>query len=79
MKKLGLVIVLAFATITLKAQNSEFMNFYNKYAGNEAFTIVSVNERMLQLFSNFDTDDEDAEAVKNALEGLKGIKLIANN
>ncbi|WKK85362.1 DUF4252 domain-containing protein [Marivirga arenosa] len=79
MKKIGLIVVLALVSLAAQAQNSEFMKFYDKYASNESFTIVSVNQRMIELFSNFEVEGEDGEAMKKAVSGLKGIKLIANS
>lgn len=79
MKKIGLILVLALVSIGAQAQNSEFMKFYDKYSSNEAFTIVSVNQRMIELFSNFEVEGEEEEAMKKAVSGLKGIKLIANS
>jgi hypothetical protein len=79
MKKIGLIVAFALVSIAAQAQNNEFMKFYNKYSSNEAFTIVSVNQRMIELFSNFEVEGEDGEAMKKAVSGLKGIKLIANS
>lgn len=79
MKKIGLIVALALVSIAAQAQNSEFMKFYNKYSGDETFTIVSVNQRMIELFSNFEVEGEEEEAMKKAVSGLKGIKLIANS
>lgn len=79
MKKIGLIVAFALVSIAAQAQNSEFMKFYNKYSGDETFTIVSVNQRMIELFSNFEVEGEEEEAMKNAVSGLKGIKLIANS
>ncbi|MGM0579894.1 MAG: DUF4252 domain-containing protein [Bacteroidota bacterium] len=79
MKKIGLIVAFALVSIAAQAQNSEFMKFYNKYSGDETFTIVSVNQRMIELFSNFEVEGEEEEAMKKAVSGLKGIKLIANS
>lgn len=79
MRKIGLIIAFALGSIAVQAQNTEFMKFYNKYSVNEDFTIVSVNQRMIELFSNFDAEGEDEVAMKKAVKGLQGIKLIANN
>ena len=79
MKKIGLIVVLALVSLAAQAQNTEFMKFYNKYSGDETFTIVSVNQRMIELFSNFEVEGEEEEAMKKAVSGLKGIKLIANS
>ncbi|HET8859574.1 DUF4252 domain-containing protein [Marivirga sp.] len=79
MKKIGLIVALALVSIAAQAQNTEFMKFYNKYSTDETFTIVSVNQRMIELFSNFEVEGEDEEAMKKAISGLKGIKLIANS
>jgi|TARA_R100000027_G_scaffold55360_1_gene44498 hypothetical protein len=79
MKKIGLIVVLALVSLATQAQNTEFMKFYNKYSGDETFTIVSVNQRMIELFSNFEVEGEEEEAMKKAVSGLKGIKLIANS
>lgn len=79
MRKIGLIVAFALVSIAAQAQNTEFMSFYNKYAGDQTFTIVSVNQRMIELFSNFEVEGEEGEAMKKAVSGLQGIKLIANS
>jgi len=78
MKK-GLIIAMCLLGNIAFAQNSEFLKFYNKYATDTSFTVVSVNQRMIELFSNISTDDEDAQDVIEAMQQIKGIKLIAND
>ena len=79
MKRIGLIFAFALLSVAAQAQNTQFMSFYNKYAGDQAFTIVSVNQRMIELFSNFEVEGEEGEAMKKAVSGLQGIKLIANS
>jgi hypothetical protein len=78
MKKILIITMICLTGSMAMAQNSEFINFYNKYSGNTDFTVVSVNERMISLFSNFEMEGEEEKAVMEAVSKLKGIKLIAN-
>ena len=78
MKKILIIAMICLTGSMAMAQNSEFINFYNKYSANTEFTVVSVNERMIALFSNFEMENEEERAVMEAVSKLKGIKLIAN-
>jgi hypothetical protein len=78
MKKILIITMICLTGSMAMAQNSEFINFYNKYSANTDFTVVSVNERMISLFSNFEMEGEEEKAVMEAVSKLKGIKLIAN-
>ncbi len=78
MKKILIIAMICSTGSIAHAQNSEFINFYNKYSTNTEFTVVSVNERMIALFSNFEMENEEEKAVMEAVSKLKGIKLIAN-
>ncbi len=78
MKKITLIFALFLTGSMAWAQNAEFIKFYNKYSTNPEFTIVSVNERMISLFSNFEMEGEEEKAVMEAVSKLKGIKLISN-
>ena len=78
MKKIIILTAFYLTATLVSAQNTAFIDFYNKYSGNTDFTIVSVNERMISLFSNFEVEGEEEKAVMDAVSKLKGIKLIAN-
>ncbi len=77
MKKIAIIALCLLGNMAF-AQNTEFLTFYNKYATNTAFTVVSVNERMISLFSNIEADDPEQQEAWEALSKIKGIRLIAN-
>ena len=76
MKKVAVIVLCLLGNIAF-AQNSEFIKFYNKYSADKDFTIVSVNERMINLFSSLDMEDEEDKQAMEAISKIKGIKLIA--
>lgn len=76
MKKVAIIVLCLLGNIAF-AQNSEFIKFYNKYSADQNFTVVSVNERMISLFSNLEMEDEEDKAAMEAISKIKGIKLIA--
>ncbi|GAB3341925.1 hypothetical protein GCM10027429_31010 [Marivirga atlantica] len=78
MKKVIVIVAFCLLGNIAFAQNSEFINFYNKYSTNQDFTVVSVNERMISLFSNLEADNPEDQAALDAVSKIKGIKLIAN-
>jgi len=76
MRNIAIIVLCMLGNIAF-AQNSEFIKFYNKYSTNQDFTIVSVNERMISLFSNFEMENEEDKELMQAISKIKGIKLIA--
>jgi hypothetical protein len=76
MKKVAIIVLCLLGNMAF-AQNSEFVKFYNKYSANQDFTVVSVNERMISLFSSLDLEDEEDREAMDAISKIKGIKLIA--
>ena len=72
-----LIIFLVFPLI-LNAQKSSIDDLYDKYAGKEGYTSVSISKNMLKLLASFQKYDNDQEAkiIMNAIDNLDGLKII---
>lgn len=78
MKKLGLTLVMTLLMgAAAMAQSQAFMQIYNKYQDNPNFTVVSINQKMFSLFSNFEMDDPEDQQAMEAISKLKGMKILA--
>lgn len=76
MKNVAIIVLCLLGNMAF-AQNSEFIKFYNKYSTNQEFTVVSVSERMISLFSNLEMENEADKEAMEAISKIKGIRLIA--
>ncbi|PUZ23127.1 DUF4252 domain-containing protein [Chitinophaga parva] len=81
MKKLFLLAVLAFLAVqTTFAQTSGgsvIDKFFNKYAGDESFTLVSISPKMFSMFSKFDANDPDAKQMLQVAQKLRSMRILA--
>jgi hypothetical protein len=78
MKKLIItIIVMQLLAFGVQAQNSAIASLFDKYADNEAFTKVTINSKMFDLFTEFEPDDPDTKEMANAISKLKGLKILA--
>lgn len=78
MKKLIITIIaMQLLAFGVQAQNSAIASLFDKYSDNEAFTKVSINSKMFDLFTEFEPDDPDTKEMANAISKLKGLKILA--
>lgn len=78
MKKLIITIIaIQLLAFGVQAQNSAIASLFDKYADNEAFTKVTINSKMFDLFTEFEPDDPDTKEMANAISKLKGLKILA--
>ena len=78
MKKLIITIIaMQLLAFGVQAQNSAIASLFDKYADNEAFTKVTINSKMFDLFTEFEPDDPDTKEMANAISKLKGLKILA--
>jgi len=78
MKKLILILIVAFAGQTLAAQSNAISKHFSQFQRDTSFTKVSVSSRMFSLFSEIDPEDENEADLLEAMTKLKGIKGIIN-
>lgn len=78
MKKLIITIIaMQLIAFAVQAQNSSIASLFDKYADNEAFTKVTVNSKMFNLFTEFEPDDPDTKEMAQAISKLKGLRILA--
>ena len=51
--------------------------YFNQYADNPNFTSIVVSSKMFELFANIQTDSPDNSDFKEAIKGLKGIRILS--
>jgi len=76
MKKLTTIMIVMVLSSVTWAQNDAISKFFSKYNDDPEFTQVSVTSKMFGLFTHFEPEDEDEEAVKNAISKLTGLKIL---
>lgn len=76
MKKLMIIIVGVMLTVQLQAQDA-ITRFFGKYETDESYTHVSITSRMFGLFTDLEVEDEEDQAVLDAISKLKGLKILA--
>jgi len=70
------LLLIAFCSQNLQAQNNAIDKYFSKYADDDAFTSVYISEYMFSLFANEDLEDEDSEDVLEILSGLKSLQVL---
>ncbi len=73
-----LLIALLCSPVLLTAQNSPMDKLFQKYAGKDCFTSVSISKDMFQLFSGIKTDenDKDFEELQGMISQLDGLRIL---
>ena len=77
MKKSTTIIVVMLLGSVTWAQDDAITKFFSKYNDDPDFTQVTVTSKMFGLFTHFEPEDEDEEAVKNAISKITGLKILA--
>ena len=57
--------------VAVFAQSSQ-QNFYDKYAGREGFTTVTISPKMFELVASIDEDDQDLSIIKQ----ITGVQVL---
>ncbi len=76
MKRLTLILVGLAMSATMMAQQSLINKYFDKYAGNENFTQVTINQKMFSLFANFEGNTEEETEFMQAISKLEGLKVL---
>ncbi|HEY0273706.1 MAG TPA: DUF4252 domain-containing protein [Chitinophaga sp.] len=81
MKKLFLLAVLAFlavqTTFAQQSGGSVIDKFFQKYANDESFTLVSISPKMFSMFSKLDINDPDAKQMLSIAQKLRSMRILA--
>jgi hypothetical protein len=78
MKKLALFVTMMFlfASFTMMAQDSPTKKLYDKYGGKEGYTTVTISKELFGMFAEIDSDDPDAQEIKEMMSQLDGIQIL---
>ena len=79
MKKVVVLLLCSMITVTLAAQVSPVDKLFDKYAGQEGYTMVYITKYMFSMFAqlNDKESDKDAEELGKVLGKLDNIKILA--
>jgi hypothetical protein len=78
MKKLTFLVTLIFllAGFTMVAQDSPTKKLYDKYGGKDGYTTVTISQELFGMFAEIDSDDPDAQEMKEMMSQLEGIQIL---
>ncbi len=77
MKKLTIILASLVISTTMMAQEVFINKYFDKYADNNAFTKVTINQKMFSLFDNFNGGTKEETEFMQAVSKLKGLKILA--
>jgi hypothetical protein len=58
------------------AQTDAITRYFDKYLDDQNFTVVYITPKMFQMIAKLDLRDKDAKDVKEALQDLKGLRIL---
>lgn len=79
MKKLFITITIMAAALASQAQGTVVNKYFDKLAGDDKFTKVSISSKMFSLFTELEAGTEAEEEFLKAVSKLKGLKIIASD
>jgi hypothetical protein len=62
--------------VVLNAQDA-IDKYFESYSENPEFTSITISSKMFELFSSVNTDEPEGEAMKEAIKGVRGIRILA--
>jgi hypothetical protein len=71
------VFCLMAAPLSMVAQTDAITKFCDKYMDDENFTLVYITPKMFQMISKLNLNDPDARKLKDALQDLKGLRILS--
>ena len=79
MKKVLVLLVCSMITVMLAAQQSPVDKLFDKYAGQDGYTMVYITKYMFSMFAQMGDmeSDEDVEELGQVLGKLDNIKILA--
>lgn len=75
-QKVFIISVCLLSTFNLFSQHDQLLQFFDKFESQEGFTSVYITPKMFELFSDLDIEDEDFNDTKEAIEMLKGVRIL---
>ena len=77
MKRIVLILKLFFLVTIAHAQNSAIDKLFDKYAGKDGYTTVTISRQMFQLFSQVETNSKEDKDFKDVATKLTSIRILA--
>lgn len=77
MKRSVIILVLGMLIATGVQAQDAISKFFSKYEADDSFTHVSINKRMIELFTNLEMETKEDEEIMNAISKLQGLKILA--
>ena len=79
MKAITFFFAMFLATVA-SAQSDAISKYFQKYVDDERFTVVYVSGKMFDMVNKMELelDDEKAEAIKEVVQELKGIRILVS-
>ncbi len=77
--KKGIVamVVMVAMSVNVQAQNDAITKFFSKYDNDPDFTQVKVTGKMFSLLTHIEAQDDDEQAIKDAMSSIEGLKILA--
>jgi len=76
MKRFTLILATLTFSFTMIAQQTVIDKYFEKYADNDRFTKVTINQKMFSLFANFEGGTEEETEFMQAISKLDGLKIL---
>ena len=70
------MLILLGTCMGLQAQSSAIDRYYEAYQQDERFSKVSISGKMFGLFTNFELDNPEDQALVKAIAKLEGLKML---
>jgi len=75
-QKIFITSLCLLGTFSLSAQHDQLLQFFDQFQGKDGFTTVYIAPKMFELFSEIDIEDEDFDKASEAINMLKGIRIL---
>ena len=81
MKKLVFIFLAIVASASVQAQSDAISQHFRQYLDDDRFTVVYVSGKLFQMFRSMDIDldDEEAEAILEVVQDMKGLRVITTD
>jgi hypothetical protein len=77
MKRIALIFQFFFLVCLAKGQNSAIDKLFDKYAGKDGFTTVTISKQMFELFNQVETNSKEDKDFKDVASKLTSIRILA--
>lgn len=79
MKRIAFIVQILFLALVANAQNSAIDKLFDKYAGKDGFTTVTISKQMFELFNQVETNSKEDKDFKDIASKLTSIRILATD